>query len=167
METLAAAQTCSHARIRVETSQPIAFIDITDRVQAAVAEAGIRDGLVNVHALHTTTAIAVNEYEPLLLADFAGLLDRMAPRDAAYRHDDMASRTVNLVVGERVNGHAHCRALMLGPSALLNLAGGRLQLGRWQRVFLVELDGPQSRDVSVLVLGGGAERAARSRRVPA
>jgi secondary thiamine-phosphate synthase enzyme len=60
---------------------------------------------------------------------------------------------VNLAPGERPNGHAHCRALLMGSSASLNVAGGRLQLGRWQRVFLAELDGPRSREISVLVLG--------------
>jgi secondary thiamine-phosphate synthase enzyme len=104
--------------------------------------------------MHTTTAIVVNEHEPLLLADFAALLGRVAPQDALYGHDDITARTVNLAPGERPNGHAHCRAVLLGSSALLNLAGGHLQLGRWQRVFLVEMDGPRSREVSVLVLGG-------------
>lgn len=156
MDTLAPAPACRHSRIRVETRRSTEFIDLTDRIDASISDTGIRDGLVNVHTLHTTTAILVNEHEPLLLADFAALLDRMAPQHALYRHDDMAARTVNLAPGERPNGHAHCRALLLGSSALLNLAGGRLQLGRWQRVFLVEMDGPRSREVSMLVLGGGA-----------
>jgi secondary thiamine-phosphate synthase enzyme len=154
MEALAPAPACRHSRIRVETRHPTEFIDLTDRIHAVVDDTGIRDGLVNVQTLHTTTAILVNEHEPLLLADFAALLDRMAPRHAPYRHDDMAARTVNLAPDERTNGHAHCRALLLPSSAALNLAGGRLQLGCWQRVFLVELDGPRSRDVSVLVFGG-------------
>ena len=156
METLAPAPACRHSRIRVETRRSTEFIDITDRIEASVSESGIRAGLLNVQTLHTTTAILVNEHEPLLLGDFMALLDRMAPQPAAYRHDDMAARTVNLAPGERPNGHAHCRALLLSPSAMLNVAGGRLQLGRWQRVFLVELDGPRSREVSVLVLGGEA-----------
>jgi secondary thiamine-phosphate synthase enzyme len=65
----------------------------------------------------------------------------------------MDARSVNLAPGERPNGHAHCQALLLGSSASLNLADGRLQLGCWQRIFLVELDGPRAREVSVLVLG--------------
>jgi secondary thiamine-phosphate synthase enzyme len=154
METIAPAPACRHSRIRVETRHPTEFIDLTDRIDASVSASGIRDGLVNVQTLHTTTAILVNENEPLLLADIAAMLDRVAPQYARYRHDDMAARTVNLAPGERPNGHAHCRALLLGSSASLNLARGRLQLGRWQRVFLVELDGPRSREVSVLVLGG-------------
>ena len=63
---------------------------------------------------------------------------------------------MNCVLGERANGHSHCRALLLGPSVALNVSRGRLHLGRWQRVFLVELDGPKARDVSVLVIGEGA-----------
>lgn len=156
METLVPAASCHHARIRVATERAIEFIDLTARIEALTVEAGIHAGLVNIQSLHTTTAIVVNEHEPLLLADFDALLARAAPRDAPYCHDDMDARTVNLAPGERPNGHAHCHALLLGSSASLNFAEGRLQLGRWQRVFLVELDGPRVREVSVLVLGDGA-----------
>lgn len=147
---------CRHARIRVATGRALEFVDLTASIEALAAEAGIDTGLVNIHTLHTTTAVVVNEHEPLLLEDFAGLLARAAPTDAHYRHDDMAVRTVNLAPGERPNGHAHCRALLLGSSVSLNVADGRVQLGCWQRVFLVELDGPRVREVSVLVLGEGA-----------
>lgn len=156
METLVPAAVCHHARIRLTTERPMEFIDLTARIETLAAEAGVRAGLVNIQSLHTTTAIVVNEHEPLLLADFDDLLARTAPRDARYRHDDMEARTVNLVPGERPNGHAHCRALLLASSALLNFAEGRLQIGRWQRVFLVELDGPRAREVSVLILGEAA-----------
>jgi secondary thiamine-phosphate synthase enzyme len=156
MEILARAVTSHHERISIATERPMEFIDVTGRIEALAAKAGIDAGLVNIQSLHTTTAIVINEHEPLLLADFAALLSRVAPLQARYCHDDMALRTVNLAPGERPNGHAHCHALLLGPSALLNLADGRLQLGRWQRVFLVELDGPRLREVSVLVFGESA-----------
>src|SRR6186713_1815117 len=144
METLAPTARCHHGRIRVATERAMEFIDLTDRIAALAAGAGIHAGLVNIQSLHTTTAIVVNEHEPLLLDDFDALLARTAPGDAQYRHDDMDVRTVNLAPGERANGHAHCRALLLPTSALLNVAEGRLQLGRWQRIFLVELDGPRA-----------------------
>jgi secondary thiamine-phosphate synthase enzyme len=156
METLVPAAICRHTRIRVATTRAVEFIDLTARIEALAGEAGIQAGLVNIQSLHTTTAIIVNEHEPLLLADFDALLARAAPRDVPYRHDDMDARTVNLAPDERSNGHAHCHALLLGSSASLNVAEGRLQLGRWQRVFLVELDGPRIREVSVLALGEGA-----------
>ena len=157
METLVPNATCQHRSLRIPTVTATEFFDLTDYLERLVTEAGLRFGFVNVQSLHTTTAIVVNEHEPLLLADVAALLERMAPQRAGYRHDDMAARTVNLAPGERPNGHAHCRALLLGSSASLNLAGGRLQLGRWQRVFLVELDGPRAREISVLVLGAAAQ----------
>jgi secondary thiamine-phosphate synthase enzyme len=153
METLVPAAICHHARIRVATGQAIEFIDLTARIEALAAEAGIHAGLVNIQSLHTTTAIVVNEPEPLLLVDFGDLLARAAPRHAPYRHDDPNARNLPLAPGERPNGHAHCHALLLGSSASMNFAEGRLQLGRWQRVFLVELDGPRAREVSVLILG--------------
>ena len=153
METLAGTSTFRHETIRIGTDDPTQFIDVTDQIEAIVEAASIDTGLVNVQTLHTTTAIVVNEHEPLLLTDVAALLERAAPRDQAYRHDMVSLRSANCVLIERPNGHSHCRALLLGASVALNVSGRRLQLGRWQRVFLVELDGPRSRDVSVLVLG--------------
>jgi secondary thiamine-phosphate synthase enzyme len=155
MHTLESAA-CRHLTIQIATEGPTQFIDVTDRIQSLVDRSGVQTGFVNVQSLHTTTAIVVNEHEPLLLADFGSQLERMAPVDAPYAHDDMRRRTTNLVPGERANGHAHCRALFLSPSACLNVVSGRIQLGRWQRIFLVELDGPRSRDLSVVIVGEAA-----------
>jgi secondary thiamine-phosphate synthase enzyme len=154
MDTLTPISACRHtSRIRLTTTQPTEFIDLTDRLQRVVADAGLRFGIVNVQTLHTTTAVIVNEHEPRLLADFQSLLETAAPNDGRYQHDDTTMRTVNLTDVERPNGHAHCRALMLPSSACLNVAEGQILLGRWQRVFFVELDGPRDREVSVLVFG--------------
>lgn len=155
METCAAVSASRHTRLRITSERPTQFIDITDQVEALVAGAGLRFGILNIQSLHTTTAIVLNEHEPLLLSDFSTLLARAVPRAAFYRHDDMQARTVNISPGERANGHSHCRALLLGASASLNIADGRLQRGCWQRIFFVELDGPRSREVSVLLLGDG------------
>ena len=145
---------CRHATsIHLRTTQPTEFIDLTDRLQRLVAGSGLRFDILNVQTLHTTTAVVVNEHEPLLLADFQSFLEATAPNDGRYQHDDTTTRTVNLADAERPNGHAHCRALLLPLSACLNVTGGRLLLGRWQRVFFVELAGPRERDVSVLIFG--------------
>lgn len=155
METLTATATtaCRLATIAIATERPTQFVDLTDRLAAFVADSGIRLGLINIQTLHTTTAIVVNEHEPLLLADFGTLLEDVAPAHTGYRHDDLDVRTVNVTLGERPNGHAHCRALLLPSSVCLNVVDGRLQLGRWQRVFFVDLDGPQSRQATVLLMG--------------
>jgi secondary thiamine-phosphate synthase enzyme len=155
MDTLERSAVFHHATIRIETEQPSQFIDITDEVEAAVGQAGLHTGLLHIQTLHTTTAIVVNEHEPLLLGDMAALLERLAPTDAVYHHDDVGLRSVNCVLGERPNGHSHCRALLMGSSAALNIVEGRLRLGRWQRVFFVELDGPRTRELSLLLMGGG------------
>jgi secondary thiamine-phosphate synthase enzyme len=153
METLTTAPACRHSRFQISTRQPGEFVDLTERLQRLIAEAAIGVGILNVQTLHTTTAIVVNEHEPLLLADFAAMLEAAAPQDRCYGHDDWSRRTVNVVEGERANGHSHCRALMLPTSVCLNISGGRLVLGRWQRVFFVELDGPREREVSALTFG--------------
>src|SRR5262245_17247145 len=153
MEAVVPTRGWRHAHIRIPTAFPTEFVDVTDWLRAQVAESGVRFGLVNVQSLHTTAAIVVNENEPMLLADFAEVLDRTVPGQERYRHDDPALRSVNVTPDERVNGHAHCRALLLGLSACINVIDGALQLGRWQRVFLAELDGPQEREISVLILG--------------
>jgi secondary thiamine-phosphate synthase enzyme len=142
-----------HALLHVTTRRATEFVDVTDRLGAIVATCGLRARLINIQTLHTTTGIVVNEHEPLLLTDFESTLEQAAPADISYRHDDVSVRTVNLTPNERVNGHAHCRALLLPVSACLNVVDGRLLLGRWQRVFLVELDGPRERVLSLMVLG--------------
>ena len=151
MQTLVPAAICHHARIRVKSAEPLEFIDLTARIETLAAEAGIRAGIVNVQSLHNTVAIVVNEPEPLLLVDFGDLLARTASGQAPYRHNDTNVRT--LLPGERPDGHAHCQAILLGCTASLNYSDGRLQLGRWQRVLLVELDGPAEREVSILIMG--------------
>ncbi len=147
---------CRHARLQVTSKHPTEFIDLTDRLDRFVSNAGVRDGILNVQTLHTTTAVVVNEHEPLLLTDFQALLETAAPGAGRYRHDDMTERTVNVTDAERPNGHAHCRALLLPASACLNVTGGHLLLGRWQRVLFVELDGPRDRELSLLVISQAA-----------
>ena len=139
--------------LRIRTTQPLQFIDITDEVSEAVAASGVREGFVNVQSRHTTASVIVNEHEPLLLQDMERTLEQLAPRTASYRHDDMSVRTVNVEPGEPPNGHAHCKSLFLRASETLNVVEGRLDLGRWQRLFLLELDGPRDREVSIRVLG--------------
>lgn len=156
MPTSTAAHRGSHSclsrRIRLVTSQPTAFLDLTAELERLVSAARVRVGMLTVQSLHTTTALVINEREPLLLADFEALLSRLAPRSSVYHHDDMARRA-DVPLDEPANGHAHCRALILPTSLSLTVVDGQLTLGRWQRVFFVDLDGPRERDVSVVILG--------------
>jgi secondary thiamine-phosphate synthase enzyme len=131
------------------------FIDVTELVAERVRRSGIRDGLVSVQSHHTTTAVVVNENEPLLLGDFDRMLDRLCPRDVDYGHDDLARRG-DVPPDERPNGASHCRSLLLGSAQTIHVAGGTLQTGRWQRLLLLELDGPRTRTLSIVILGSRA-----------
>jgi secondary thiamine-phosphate synthase enzyme len=139
--------------IELRTEEPTQFIDLTERVAFILHRSGVTHGIVQIRVLHTTAAIVVNENEPLLLDDFKAMLERLAPRDAAYAHDDPLRRRVNLELGERSNGHAHLRALLLGESRQITVVDGMAELGRWQSIFLVELDGPRKRSISITVMG--------------
>jgi secondary thiamine-phosphate synthase enzyme len=139
-------------RILVRTRGVFRFIDLTEAVQQRVRRSGIVRGQVTVQTRHTTTAIVVNENEPLLIEDLKELIREWAPRDRPYRHDDMARRR-EVPPDERINGHSHARAILLGTSANLVIDDARMELGPWQSIFLVELDGAQRRTVSVCVVG--------------
>jgi secondary thiamine-phosphate synthase enzyme len=145
-------------RLRFKTSHPTEFVDITDLLRTQVREAGLRMGRVHLQSLHTTVGLAVNENEPLLLRDFEGLLERLAPAGAGYHHDDFAKR-LDIKLDEPVNGHAHCRQLLLTGFATLLVEDGDLVLGRWQSVFAVELDGPRERQLAIQLDGDFAELA--------
>jgi isopentenyl-diphosphate delta-isomerase len=127
------------------------FHDVTERVQTAVARLGLFEGMALVSALHTTAAVVVNEDEPLLHEDFRRFLTRLAP-PRGYEHDDLARRRM-VPPDEPLNGHSHCQQLLLGNTVLLPVSRGRVRLGTWQRVFLVELDGSRSRRVRVQSVG--------------
>lgn len=141
-------------RLLLETREHIQFLDITDEVVGLVREMRYRDGVVTVYSRHTTAAVRVQEAEPLLLEDFRAFLERMAPRDAAYRHNDFHLRSVNMLPDESPNGHSHCMHMMLGTSESIPVVDGALQFGKWQRLFVIELDGPRTRrEVLVQAMG--------------
>jgi secondary thiamine-phosphate synthase enzyme len=141
-----------HDTVALHTTAAVEFVDLTPRLADLVWRHGLECGLVNLQTRHTTTGILVNEHEPLLLDDLRRTLERLAPRLGGYAHDDFRRRR-HVVPGERVNGYAHCQALVLPSASSINVADASLCLGRWQRVFLVELDGPQRRELSVTLLG--------------
>jgi secondary thiamine-phosphate synthase enzyme len=143
--------------LHYQTEQGPQFIDITDAVREVVQRAGIIAGQVTVFSRHTTAAVIVNEHEPLLLNDMARTLARLAPADDYYEHNDFSIRTVNVEEDEPPNGHSHCQHLFLGASETLPIAESELVLGRWQSIFLVELDHARPRAVLVQVMGLSSE----------
>jgi len=130
------------AVFEVETRDARQCIDLTDRVRAVVKRAGVEAGLCHVMVLHSTAAVVVNEFDdPNIGKDLLSALDRAVPEHAGWLHDRIDD-----------NAHAHIKATLLGPSELVPVKGGDLLLGTWQRILLVELDGPRSRKLSVTIL---------------
>ena len=142
-------------RLHFESTHPTQFIDLTERLREEVRRAGLSTGRVHLQSLHTTLGLAVNENEPLLLHDFESMLERLAPGDATYAHDDF-TRRIDVAADEPINGHAHCRQLLLTGFATLLVENGELVLGRWQSVFAVELDGPRHRELAMQLDGNFA-----------
>lgn len=137
----------------IETRDAPDFIDITDSVVELVSESGVNDGQVTVYSTHTTCSIIINESEPLLLKDMEHFLERAAPKDMYYGHNDFAIRTVSVRPNECPNGHAHCQQMVLGTSETVPIIDGRILLGEFQRIFVVELDEPKPRNVAVQITG--------------
>ncbi|MDJ0852576.1 MAG: secondary thiamine-phosphate synthase enzyme YjbQ [Myxococcota bacterium] len=123
----------------VASERPKQSIDVTDEVREAVRRAGVRDGLCHVMVLHSTAAIVVNETDdPNIGTDIVTALDRAIPDHAGWLHDRIDD-----------NAHSHIKATILGPSETLAVSAGELVLGTWQRVMLMEFDGPRKRRVHV------------------
>ena len=139
--------------LKYRTDQGPCFRDITEDVQATVRDSGLWWGQVTIFSNHTTAAIRLQEHEPLLIEDMCAMLERLAPPGADYRHNDFSVRTVNMHPDESPNGHSHCQHLMLSTSETVPLVNGALQLGEWQSIFLIELDHPRDRLVTVNILG--------------
>jgi secondary thiamine-phosphate synthase enzyme len=141
-------------RLALETREPIQFLDITDEVAEIVRSTGVQDGIVTIVPRHTTAAVRIQEAEPLLLEDLLRFLQRLAPATAHYRHNDFLIRTEHMHPDESPNGHSHCLQFLLGTSESVPVMDGELQLGEWQRIFVVELDGPRpKREVLVQTVG--------------
>jgi secondary thiamine-phosphate synthase enzyme len=132
----------------VQTDERIELIDVTDRIGAIVGGSPVREGLVSLWSMHTTLSVFMNESQPALHADIKRLLEQIVDRDADWKHNDPEHSDC-----DRFNADAHLRAMLLGHSLSLQVSGGKLVLGQWQRVLVAELDGPRARTVRVQIMG--------------
>jgi secondary thiamine-phosphate synthase enzyme len=140
----------------LRTAGGLTVTDITDEVNEAVQESGIRDGIACVYSPHTTCCVRVNEWEAGFLDDFAAMLQGLVPSDRYYAHDDWDRRTENLCPEDMEvgNGHAHCMAMLLGTAGeSVPVRDGELALGTYQRVLFLELDRERDRRWLVQVVG--------------
>ena len=130
------------------TSDRMQLINVTDRINDIVRKSGIRDGIVHLQSLHTTTAVFINEWQDALLHDVKSFLDDFVSREHTWRHNDP-----NYSDCERKNADSHLRGMIMGQSLCLQVRNSCVLLGTWQSIILAEFDGPRSRSVSIQVSG--------------
>jgi secondary thiamine-phosphate synthase enzyme len=126
-----------------ETETRRAYLNITEQVDAAVRNSGVREGMVLVNAMHITASVYINDDEPGLLHDYETVLERLAPQHATYRHND---------TGED-NGDAHIKRQLMGREVVVAITDGKLDFGPWEQIFYGEFDGRRRKRVLVKVIG--------------
>jgi secondary thiamine-phosphate synthase enzyme len=130
--------------LRLETEGDGQIVDLTEGVLAVVRQSEVTHGVVCVFVTGSTAAVTTMEYEPGGVADLQALLDRLVPRAGTYQHN---------VLNHDDNAHAHLRASLVGPSETVPLVAGRLVLGTWQQLVLIDFDDrPRRREVHVQIV---------------
>lgn len=141
--------------VKFTTERKFEIIDITARVKRAVEAAGIKNGQVLIFSRHSTCSIIINENEKGLLYDLERFLrDITAHQDC--RHDNLRRR--GLDNDEQKNGKSHLMSALLGPSQVVPIIKGKLLLGKWQQILVVETSGPREREVVIQILGNRRKR---------
>ena len=136
--------------LAVDSTTRVELVDLTDRVMAYVRKFAIKEGMINLSSMHTTCALFINESQSALDTDIIKFLEEMVAQDRYYKHNDPDHSDC-----DRRNADSHLRAVLLGHSLTLQVSGGEIVLGQWQRILMGELDGPRARSLRVQVWGIG------------
>jgi secondary thiamine-phosphate synthase enzyme len=136
-------------KLFLKSGRATELIKITDRVREVVGKSKVKNGIINVFTLHVTTGLTINEDDPKLEEDIARFLLKAVPEDDSYAHHHFFRKDGRMAV----NAYSHIRASLLGPSLTIPLQDGQVVLGSRQHIYLVELDGPQTRGLVIQVMG--------------
>lgn len=130
------------------TNDRMQLLNITDRINEIVRKSGVRDGLVHLQSLHTTSAVFINEWQDALLHDVKAFFEQMVIREQYYRHNDPEFSDC-----ERKNADSHMRGMLMGQTLCLQVRNASVLLGTWQSIIFAEFDGPRSRSLAIQVSG--------------
>jgi secondary thiamine-phosphate synthase enzyme len=128
--------------IDLKTGKRVEVIDITPDIQSIIREHKLKNGITNIYSRHSTSGIVINENERGLINDYQIALENLVPVNGDYQHNCIDN-----------NADSHVRSFLIGNNVTIPLYDGRLDLGTWQSIFFVELDGPRNRKVTVTVVG--------------
>lgn len=134
--------------LTVATKERVELKLITEEIAEFVAQAPVREGLVQISSLHTTAGIMLNETQDALVGDIKDLFEQVIPQGVYYKHNDPLFSDC-----DRRNADAHLRAIVVGPSLSIPIENGKMKLGTWQQIIFTEFDGPNNRKVHVQVMG--------------
>jgi secondary thiamine-phosphate synthase enzyme len=130
------------------TNDRMQLLNITDRINELIRKSGVRDGIIHLQSLHTTTAVFLSEWQDALLHDVKVFFDEVVARDQYYRHNDPEHSDC-----ERQNADSHLRGMIMGQTLSLQVRNAAVLLGTWQSIVLAEFDGPRSRSIAVQICG--------------
>ena len=127
--------------LKIKSKKENDMIDITNQTSEVIKKSGIKNGVVTIFVSGSTAALTTIEFEPGLERDFPEMLERLAPSNIDYGHEQM---------WHDGNGHSHVKASLIGPSLTIPFTDGRLLLGRWQQIVMIELD-TRARDRNLIL----------------
>lgn len=128
--------------IEIKTIQRFQLLDISSQLDGIIKSSGIKEGILTIFTRHSTSGIIINENEPRLLGDIESTLERLIPESEVYGHNAIDN-----------NADSHLKAVLLGGSQTIPIENNQMDLGTWQSVFFVELDGPRNRIIKITTLG--------------
>ena len=134
--------------LTVRTDAKQHLVNLTERLNAAIESAGIRNGFAGLFTQHTTAVLLVNEWQSALLEDIGAFLGRVVEDGLPYKHNSPEFSDC-----DRRNADSHLRNVVVGQSLSVPISNGKLVLGQWQSVILAEFDGPNQRTVFFQVFG--------------
>jgi secondary thiamine-phosphate synthase enzyme len=130
------------------TVDRLQLVNITDRVNELVRKSGVKNGIVHLQSLHTTTAVFLNEWQEALIEDVKRFFEEAVEKERYYRHNDPDHSDC-----ERRNADSHLRGMMMGQTLSLQVRNATVLLGTWQSIIFAEFDGPRSRSLAVQISG--------------
>lgn len=136
-----------HETFMVATEDRLQFMDLTKRVRDLLQGYKVKQGLIVLNSLHTTTALFINEWQEALLHDLQILLDRLVGQRDGYRHNDPSYSDC-----DRSNAASHLRSLLLGRQLSVPVVDGEMSLGTFESIIFAELDGPRERQIQLQIL---------------
>ena len=131
-----------HEIFTVATEERLQFMDLTKRMRDILQRHEVKQGLLIINSLHTTTALFINEWQEALLHDIQLLMDRLIKAQDGYRHNDPQYSDC-----DRSNADSHLRSLLLGRQLSIPVVNGEMSLGTFESIILAELDGPRERQI--------------------